>query len=192
MKKFHGRTRNAGKNQLRIIGGKWRGRKLSFPDIAGLRPTGDRIRETLFNWLMPEGMDCLDLFAGSAALGLEALSRGAKSVVFVEKNRAAACALADNCELLGASQWQLHHGDALQWLKTPCETPFDIVFIDPPFAEGLVKPAMVLLTDNGYLHEGSRIYLETARNEVVETPPNWQLLKEKVTGQVCYRLYQCV
>lgn len=188
----NGRTSTrSGKNQLRIIGGKWRGRKLSFPDLQGLRPTGDRIRETLFNWLTPflPGARCLDLFAGSAALGLEALSRGASEVIFVEKNASAADSIANNCTLLGADNSQLHRTDALAWLAKPAVTPFDIIFLDPPFSDNLINPTLDLLQENHYAASGTLVYLETARVAPLIPPANWQLFKEKFAGQVAFRLY---
>lgn len=184
------RQRTGGKNQVRIIGGNWRGRKLSFPDIAGLRPTGDRVRETLFNWLSPylPGANCLDLFAGCGALGFEALSRGAKAVTFVERDMLAARAIADNCTLLNAENGTLLNADALQWVGQPAQQAFDIVFLDPPFNELLLEPAIIRLTENHYLQPGALVYVETARDVVPNLPPDWQLVREKAAGMVCSRL----
>ena len=128
-------------NLLRIIGGEWRSRKLKFADVPGLRPTPDRVRETLFNWLQwhVPGARCLDLFAGSGALGLEALSRGARDVVMVEKHPAAAQALRDNLTLLGARNARLVHDDALRYLGR-VTVAFDLIFLDPPFRQMLLEP----------------------------------------------------
>ncbi len=144
----------AGNNQLRIIGGLWRGRKLSFPDVDGLRPTGDRIRETLFNWLAPDmqGAHCLDLFSGSGALGLEALSRGADSSLLLEKHPTAARQLKDNLQLLKADNGRVEQVDSLQWLNSAqVSHRFDIVFIDPPFALDLWDEVVAVLESRNWL-----------------------------------------
>ena len=181
-----------GNNQLRIIGGLWRGRKLSFPDVDGLRPTGDRIRETLFNWLAPDiqGANCLDLFAGSGALGLEALSRGAKSSVLLEKHAAAARQLNANLQLLQAGHGRIEQVDSLHWLKqqNPPQ-PFDIVFIDPPFALELWEPIAAALEAQAWLSDEALIYLEAPRDAQLLLPANWQLHRDKQAGQVSFRLY---
>jgi len=177
-------------NQLRIIGGRWRGRRLRFPDIEGLRPTPDRVRETLFNWLAPaiEGARCLDLFAGSGALGIEALSRGAAEVVWVERQPLAVRQLRQNLAQLGAAEAQVIPADALVWLGGPSR-PFDVVFLDPPFGSDLLAPVCTALEQGGWLADGARIYLETARDApMLKLPENWQLVREKIAGQVSYRL----
>lgn len=181
-----------GSNQLRIIGGLWRGRKLGFPDVDGLRPTGDRIRETLFNWLAPDiqGAHCLDLFAGSGALGLEALSRGAHSSLLLEKHAAAAQQLKHNLQLLQADNGRVEQVDSLQWLKQQ-QPPhsFDIAFIDPPFALDLWEPIAAALEAQAWLSEDAVIYLEAPRDAQLQLPANWQLHRDKQAGQVSYRLY---
>ncbi|MDR7088759.1 16S rRNA (guanine(966)-N(2))-methyltransferase RsmD [Cellvibrio fibrivorans] len=181
----------AGSNQLRIIGGIWRGRKLSFPDVNGLRPTGDRIRETLFNWLAPDiqGARCLDLFAGSGALGLEALSRGAASSLLLEKHAAAAQQLKSNLQLLQADNGRVEQVDSLQWLKQQPPKPFDIVFIDPPFALELWEPIAAELEAQDWLSDAAVIYLEAPRDAQLQLPGNWQLHRDKQAGQVSFRLY---
>lgn len=178
-------------NQVRIIAGHWRGRRLLFPTVAGLRPTPDRVRETLFAWLTPvlPGSRCLDLFAGSGALGIEALSRGAARVVFIERERAAAHALENNLALLQADGFQLIQTDALRWLQGTAQ-PFDIVFLDPPFDQNLLQPVCRQLATGGWLASGARIYLESQREQVVTVPETWTMLREKTAGQVSYRLYQ--
>ncbi len=188
-----GRPRKAGARQqqtLRIIGGKWRGRKLSFPEVEGLRPTGDRIRETLFNWLAPDivGARCLDLFAGSGALGLEALSRGAASLTLVEASAPAAQQLREHLRTLGAENAQVVQGDALrqQWAEGE---QWDVVFVDPPFAAHLWQPALDSLATNALLAPGAVIYVESPPQGAYRVPEHWQLHREKVAGNVCYRLY---
>ncbi|MDM3870861.1 16S rRNA (guanine(966)-N(2))-methyltransferase RsmD [Porticoccus sp. W117] len=183
--------RPSGGNQLRIIGGQWRGRKLSFPDLEGLRPTGDRVRETLFNWLSFElpGAHCLDLFAGSGALGLEALSRGAAHTVLVEKNPSAARQLKNHCQVLDASA-DVEEADALCWLQSNNKT-FDVVFLDPPFGKGLLEPCCALLAEQNRLKPDALIYMECAIEESPMVPAQWQLHREKQSGQVNYRLYRC-
>lgn len=177
---------------MRIIGGLWRGRKFNFPDVDGLRPTGDRIRETLFNWLAPDiqGAHCLDLFAGSGALGLEALSRGAESSVLLEKHAAAARQLKANLQLLKANHGRVEQVDSLQWLKQQHPPqPFDIVFIDPPFALELWEPIALALEARDWLSEEALIYLEAPRDAHLQLPANWQLHRDKQAGQVSFRLY---
>lgn len=181
-----------GSNQLRIIGGVWRGRKLSFPDVDGLRPTGDRIRETLFNWLAPDikGAHCLDLFAGSGALGLEALSRGAASSLLLEKHAGAAQQLKTNLQLLQADNGRVEQVDSLQWLNQQQPShPYDIIFIDPPFALNLWEPIATALEAHHWLSDEAIIYLEALRDSHLQLPAHWQLYRDKQAGQVSFRLY---
>lgn len=182
--------------QLRIIGGQWRGRKFNFPSADGLRPTGDRIRETLFNWLSSDihGARCLDLFAGSGALALEALSRGAAHVELWEANRAACQQLQNHIKTLqsqlGEQETQISHGDSLTMLAQHNEgAPFDIIFMDPPFAANLWETAAELLEQNNWLHPDSLIYIESPKNQLPKLPENWRNWRCKNTGQVCYQLY---
>lgn len=188
----HRAVMHAGRNRVRIIAGQWRGRKLTFPDVEGLRPTADRIRETLFNWLMPwlEGARCLDLFAGSGALGFEAASRGASRVVMVERDAAVVASLRDNRERLAASVIDIFHQDAASYLRGPRQ-PFDIVFLDAPFGDvGTLHPLLCQLSAAGWLAEGARIYLEMpAQTPLAGVPDGWVLLKQKRAGQVVCRLY---
>ncbi|HRX69630.1 MAG: 16S rRNA (guanine(966)-N(2))-methyltransferase RsmD [Candidatus Competibacteraceae bacterium] len=184
--KSHRRSTQA----LRIIGGQWRSRRLEFPDLPGLRPTPDRVRETLFNWLAPvlPGARCLDLFAGSGALGIEALSRGAAEVVFVERQPLAVRALRNNLDRLSASNARVDPLDALTWLR-PSGTPFDIVWLDPPFGEGLLEPACALLEQGGWLAAIAWIYLETQADQPRPLlPAHWTFHREKTAGMVTYRL----
>lgn len=179
-------------NQLRIIAGLWRGRKLSFPDVDGLRPTGDRIRETLFNWLAPEiqGARCLDLFAGSGALGIEALSRGAEVSVLVERDAKAAAQLKANLDILKAEQGRVVNTEALGFLqKGNTDAPYHIVFIDPPFALHLWQSVIAALEAGNWLADNATIYIESGRDHNYHPPINWQLHRDKHAGAVSYRLY---
>jgi len=168
-----------------------RGRRWRFPDIADVRPTPDRVRETLFNWLGPRivGSRCLDLFAGSGALGLESLSRGAAVVVFVEQHAVIARALSALMTEWNVQGAQVSRSDAFSYLRgTP--QPFDIVFLDPPFAAGLLGPAAAQLEQKGWLAPGALIYLECAARETrPEVPSGWQALKAKQAGEVGYHLF---
>ncbi len=177
--------------RLRIIAGKWRSRKLTFPHQDKLRPTPDRIRETLFNWLQADlpGSCCLDLFAGSGALGFEAASRGAAEVVMIEHNRDAASALKQNIELLAADDVQLVIADALEWLKKN-QRVFDIVFLDPPFKSGLLDKCCELLENGQSLAQNAKIYIEHALgDEDFDIPASWECLQNKSAGQVSYKLF---
>ena len=175
---------------LRIIGGTWRGRKLRFPASAAIRPTPDRVRETLFNWLSTaiHGACCLDLFAGSGALGLEALSRGAAHVTFVESDAAAAHALRQHLAEWQAGNARLERTDALRFLAGEAR-PFDIVFLDPPFASELLSRSAALLEERHWLAAGARIYIECAAREGLPLlPATWRPLKAKQAGEVGYHL----
>ncbi|KGQ37218.1 16S rRNA methyltransferase [Gallibacterium anatis] len=183
---------NTNKGEVRIIGGLWRGRKLPVLLSQGLRPTSDRVRETLFNWLMHDivGADCLDCFSGSGALGLEALSRQANSVVMLEKSPQVAKQLKQNLQQLKTEQGEVICTDTLSFLATAEAKGFNIVFIDPPFHQNLLLETLLLLNNHGWLAEEALIYIETEKNLTPTVPENWQLLKEKFTQQVAYRLYQ--
>lgn len=188
-------TKSATKGEVRIIAGRWRGRKLPVLNAQGLRPTGDRVKETLFNWLMPYIVDshCLDAFAGSGSLGFEALSRQAQSVTFVELDKAVAQQLKRNLQSLQCDETQARviNQSCLDWLKLAQNTPhFDLVFLDPPFHFGLAEQAIALLDQQNWLKPHALIYVETEREKPLTVPANWLLLKEKSTGQVSYRLYQ--
>lgn len=178
------------KNELRIIGGTWRSRKLRFPEAPGLRPTPDRVRETLFNWLRQdlEGLCCLDLYAGSGALGFEAASRGAARVVLVEQNLEACAALKKNCALLDARQVEVVHAEVSRFLAGAA-TPFDVVFLDPPFHQGLVFPACRHLENKGWLAPRARIYVEAeSRLSFEGLPESWRVIRSKQAGEVGYHL----
>lgn len=183
--------------QLRIIGGRWRGRQLSFANADGLRPTGDRIRETLFNWLAPDihGARCLDLFAGSGALGLEALSRGAAEVTLIEQNKDAHRHISQHLEQLkGELQLQQASalkGNCIEWLlkqRQPSQQ-FDVVFIDPPFAEKLWNDCIDSLIQAKALTKNAAIYVESPKDQQLIYPQSWQLHRSKNAGSVKYQLY---
>jgi len=180
----------AAAGQIRIIGGQWRGRKLPVPNSPGLRPTTDRVRETLFNWLAPviQGARCLDCFAGSGALGLEALSRYAGSATLLEFERPVAQQLEKNLALL-QGHGQVVNTNTLNWLAGAGE-PFDVVFLDPPFRKGLLADTVQLLEQQGWLADEAWVYVEAeAESAAADVPANWALHREKVAGQVAYRLY---
>ena len=185
-----------GKSQpgrLRIVAGKWRSRLLDIADVPGLRPTSERVRETLFNWLVPsiEGARCLDLFAGTGALGFEALSRGATQVVFVENSRRAAKVIATSAEILDASGAVIHCGDADEYLRNAQPASFDIIFLDPPFADDRLEELCGQIDERGILAPGGRIYLEQDRvKPEIRLPDRWQVLKHKTAGNVRYMLVE--
>ncbi len=177
--------------QFRVIGGQWKGRKLKFIEVEGLRPSLDRVRETLFNWLQSNihGARCLDLFAGSGAIGIEALSRGASHLDFVELNKKAVRQLETNLGLLDADDGNVIHQDAKQFLDKT-DQAYDIIFIDPPFHKGIAQEILSKLAQTNLLKEGALIYLEMEQNLEVDIPQSWELLKDKKAGQLQYRLYQ--
>ena len=177
---------------IRLISGQWKGRKLPVREVEGLRPTTDRIKETLFNWLAAEVRDsrCLDLFAGSGSLGFEALSRYARHVTMVEMDKGAAQQLSKNLSTLQSQQATVIQRDALSWLADSAE-PFDIIFLDPPFRRDLLDTVCQRLEQGGWLSDEALIYIEREREGAAPClPANWRLLKDKQAGQVCYQLYQ--
>ncbi len=181
-------SRGQSPGKVRIIGGRWRGRRLPVPDLPGLRPTPDRVRETLFNWLGPvvEGARCLDLFAGTGALGLEAASRGAASVTLVESSRPAAAALRQHVQRLGQGVVEVVVAEALAWLQGSDRT-FDIVLLDPPFGKGLLPRCCELLSQRGWLAPEAHVYMETELAEL-ELPESWRLIRSRKAGNVRYHL----
>lgn len=179
---------------IRIISGRWRGSKLPVANVQGLRPTTDRNKETLFNWLMPyvQNARCLDVFAGSGGLGFEALSRYAKQVVFMELDKAAVSNIEQNLLKLKAKpgQSKVLVGNALQLLPR-LEQQFELIFLDPPFHQGLLPDTIKLINDNNVLSPSGIIYIESELSGAdYVIPPHWQLLKERQGGQLCSRLYQ--
>jgi 16S rRNA (guanine966-N2)-methyltransferase len=177
-------------NLLRIIGGQWRGRKLPFPDAPGLRPTPDRVRETLFNWLQNHvaGACCLDLYAGSGALGWEALSRGAASVVFVDTHRSVVTQLRADAELLKTADAKIVADNAAHFLANNTHR-FDIVFLDPPFDSNELQPACQALEQHGRLADPAYIYIESANAQSApRLPDTWTVVRERSAGDVRYQL----
>lgn len=179
--------------QVRIISGLWRGRKLPVLNSEGLRPTGDRVKETLFNWLMGEvaGATVLDCFSGSGSLGFEALSRGAQEVLFLEKDKRVAAQLSQNLKALKTDKGLVKCTDTLQFLRQNTgNQQFDLVFLDPPFHFDLVKQTLALLEEYHWLKDNALVYVETEKGVTLSLSANWVCEKERVTGQVCYRLYR--
>jgi len=177
-------------NQLRVIGGQWRGRRLAFPDLPGLRPTPDRVRETLFNWLAPilPGARCLDLFAGSGALGIEALSRGASACLFVEDAAEARGIIRDNIEAFGLTGIaKIFRRDATNLGDVGTMQPYDIVFADPPYAKQLGEKAIVSALAGGWLSPGARIVLEESASAPFEVPQGFALADERTYGETLIR-----
>lgn len=178
--------------KVKIIGGQWRGRNLPFPDVAGLRPTPARVRETLFNWLQYDVMAsrCLDLYAGSGALGMEAASRGAKQVVQVDNNAQVCRQLKANIELVVTRQVKIVQQDVFRYLAGDAET-FNLVFLDPPFAQGLAVQVANWLEDKLWLTSHAKIYIEVeSKLELKGLPENWEMLKHKIAGEVGYYLFE--
>lgn len=184
-------------NRVRIIGGCWRGRKIAFPDAEGLRPTGDRIRETVFNWLQPvlPHAQCLDLFAGSGVLGFEALSRGAARCVMVERNPTVVQRLRDTQNMLAAAGAEIVAADSAQWLQTVNDR-FDVVFIDPPFADAALSPAQLVsaMAQRNLLVADAWIYVEQAATTVSTTastvPDGFIAFRQQRAGQVDYSIWR--
>lgn len=186
-------TRPPSGGELNIIGGTWRSRKLRFPDAGGVRPTPARTRETLFNWLANEvpGSHCLDLFSGSGALGLEALSRGATSATLVEHNPALAEALRQNLALLKSQDGHVICQSVDQFLARPPARSFDLIFMDPPFRQGWLERLFPLLLEHEWIAPGGCVYVEYESEKTSPVaPPGWQLHREKTAGQVTYCLFR--
>ncbi len=181
---------------VRIIAGQWRGRKLKVLDRQGLRPTPDRVRETLFNWLQTDlpGSRCLDLFAGSGALGFESASRGAENVTMIERDAETVSVIKENVRMLAAKQIQVKQAEALELLTNANilseSKPFDIAYVDPPYHSGLVAKCCNLLESGQWLGDNAKIYIEyDAKDHVPVLPGNWTCIKSKKAGQVRYNLY---
>lgn len=178
------------KQIIRIIGGLYRGKKLQFPEVEGLRPTPDRVRETLFNWLMHDihGARCLDAFAGSGALGLEAFSRGAAQVVFIEQSPEAHSNLNKIINQFNSPGLTVVKADSHSYLQQSTE-PFDLIFLDPPFGQNYIPGCLELIIHNHRLKTGGLLYLESAQMPEIDES-QWQQLKLKQAGQVCYGLFK--
>jgi 16S rRNA (guanine966-N2)-methyltransferase len=184
-------TGNGGRKSVRIVGGRWRGRRIAFPDSDGLRPTPDRVRETLFNWLQAvvPGARCLDLFAGSGALGFEALSRGATAAMFIERHLHIGQQLRATATSLAATGARIVVADAIDWLRTSPAQPFDVVFLDPPYASGVLTQVCELLNAKAWLAAEASIYLEAPADVPMSfLPATWRILRSKRAGQVGYHL----
>ncbi len=187
------RRRTGSQQQVRIIGGEWRGRKLSFDAIEGLRPTGDRVRETLFNWLAPciQGARCADLFTGTGALGLESLSRGAAHCDFVDPSPEVIAKVAGHLDNLGARDRGHCHRESAEEFLAHATGPFDIVFVDPPFSLGLTERTLNDMASRRLLRDGALVYVESAADgSPPAVPAGWHLHRDKVAGAVSYRLYR--
>jgi len=190
------KQKKTGKSQtgrLRIVAGNWRSRLLDVADVPGLRPTSQRIRETLFNWLAMRlpGARCLDLYAGTGALGLEALSRGAREVVFIERAAPAVATLEANVRLLEAVGATVLHMDAEVYLSRADAAGFDIVFLDPPFGDDRLEELCRLLQQQNVLAPDALVYLEQDKSKPeTELPKGWRTLKNKTAGNVRYKLIQ--
>ncbi|UPG86875.1 16S rRNA (guanine(966)-N(2))-methyltransferase RsmD [Luteibacter aegosomatis] len=179
-----------GSGRIRIIGGTLRNSRLDVPDLPGLRPTTDRVRETLFNWLQPviEGSRCLDLYAGTGALGIEALSRGAAMLTFVEREPKLVAALKANLARLKVEA-SVVADDASRWLKGGGK-PFEVVFMDPPFADGEWEKGAALLEEGGWLSDSAWIYVESPRAKDLALPVTWRPHRQGQAGDVAYALYR--
>ncbi len=177
---------NAIQSQIRIIAGQWRSRRLNVPSLPGLRPTGDRTRETLFNWLSPYIIeaDCLDLYAGTGSLGLEALSRGANSATFIDTQKTACDQLYQNLTTLKCETAEVINTSAENWMQKATNLKFDIVFFDPPFAENLWDKDLEQLSNSMLLNTDSLIYIEKPKERTIQIPSPWKTLKQKDTGNI--------
>ncbi len=185
-------AKSSNRQQVRIISGRYRRRLIQFPDEKQLRPTSDRVRETLFNWLQNEitGRRCLDLFAGSGALGLEAASRGASEVVLIEQSRAASQAINAAIHQLDATTAHCFNQNALDYLKSN-QSPFNLVFLDPPFASNLAYESVQALETGGHLSDNALVYLELPKkSDELVLPESWKAIKSATAGDVRYALYE--
>ncbi|MEO0576703.1 MAG: 16S rRNA (guanine(966)-N(2))-methyltransferase RsmD [Pseudomonadota bacterium] len=181
-------------NSVRIIAGQWRSRRLRVADLEGLRPTGDRVRETLFNWLSPHlpGARVLDAFSGSGALGFEALSRAAAHATLIDNQAQCVATLEDNVRVLGANATVIR-ADVRRWLRdSAVSAPFDVVFVDPPFADDDIADLCTLLVDKGWLAPGAHVYVEQPMTAETHMPPALRLLKSRTAGAVTFALYLLV
>lgn len=183
----------SGKNNgVRIIGGDWRGRRLRVADVPGLRPTGDRCRETLFNWLQPwlVAADCADLFAGTGALGFEAASRGAASVLMIEKHPRAQEVLRQSIDQLQATQVYLKTGGAMSLIEDIKPDSFDLVFVDPPFESNLGGLVLERLHKGDCVRWGGFVYVESPASRLISPPEGWRVWRDKQIGEVRMQLFR--
>ena len=189
--------RNNSKNRgkVRITSGEWKNRNLEVPDIDGLRPTSERVRETLFNWLMPSihKSVCLDLFAGSGSLGFEALSRGAKHCTFVEKSKLAFRQIKTTRTSLNAVNSEVHNCDAIDFLSSVHNHNFNLVFLDPPFSDDYLISSIESIHEYQLVSRGGYIYIEfNKNNDLFDLPDNWSVIRKKIYGNVCFILIEVV
>ena len=186
-------SKNRGK--VRITSGEWKNRNLEVPDIDGLRPTSERVRETLFNWLMPSihKSVCLDLFAGSGSLGFEALSRGAKHCTFVEKSKLAFSQIKTTRTSLNALNSEVHNCDAIDFLSSVHNHNFNLVFLDPPFSDDYLISSIESIHEYQLVSRGGYIYIEfNKNNDLFDLPNNWSVIRKKIYGNVCFILIEVV
>ena len=186
-------SKNRGK--VRITSGEWKNRNLEVPDIDGLRPTSERVRETLFNWLMPSihKSVCLDLFAGSGSLGFEALSRGAKHCTFVEKSKLAFSQIKTTRTSLNAVNSEVHNCDAIDFLSSDHNHNFNLVFLDPPFSDDYLISSIESIHEYQLVSRGGYIYIEfNKNNDLFDLPDNWSVIRKKIYGNVCFILIEVV
>ena len=186
-------SKNRGK--VRITSGEWKNRNLEVPDIDGLRPTSERVRETLFNWLMPSihKSVCLDLFAGSGSLGFEALSRGAKHCTFVEKSKLAFSQIKTTRTSLNAVNSEVHNCDAIDFLSSVHNHNFNLVFLDPPFSDDYLISSIESIHEYQLVSSGGYIYIEfNKNNDLSDLPDNWSVIRKKIYGNVCFMLIEVV
>lgn len=186
-------SKNRGK--VRITSGEWKNRNLEVPDIDGLRPTSERVRETLFNWLMPSihKSVCLDLFAGSGSLGFEALSRGAKHCTFVEKSKLAFSQIKTTRTSLNAVNSEVHNCDAIDFLSSVHNHNFNLVFLDPPFSDDYLISSIESIHEYQLVSSGGYIYIEINKNnDLSDLPDNWSVIRKKIYGNVCFILIEVV
>ena len=189
--------RNNSKNRgkVRITSGEWKNRNLEVPDIDGLRPTSERVRETLFNWLMPSihKSVCLDLFAGSGSLGFEALSRGARHCTFVEKSKLAFRQIKTTRTILNAMNSEAHNCDAIDFLSSVHNHNFNLVFLDPPFSDDYLISSIESIHEYQLVSRGGYIYIEfNKNNDLSDLPDNWSVIRKKIYGNVCFILIEIV
>ena len=186
-------SKNRGK--VRITSGEWKNGNLEVPDIDGLRPTSERVRETLFNWLMPSihKSVCLDLFAGSGSLGFEALSRGAKHCTFVEKSKLAFSQIKTTRTSLNAVNSEVHNCDAIDFLSSVHNHNFNLVFLDPPFSDDYLISSIESIHEYQLVSSGGYIYIEfNKNNDLSDLPDNWSVIRKKIYGNVCFILIEVV
>ena len=186
-------SKSAKNNRVRIIAGDWRGRRLPVAEVPGLRPSGDRSRETLFNWLQPwiVAAECADLFAGTGALGFEAASRGAASVLMVEKNPHAFAVLRESVEQLQAEQVSLHAGGAMSFIESLAIDSLDLVFVDPPFDSNLGGLVLERLAAQGCVRRGGFVYVESPASAQIVPPEGWSTWRDQEIGEVRMQLFRC-